>query len=155
MAATTSDASSIYNTTVSLLPSAADLVLALPRLAQRAGSLVLSLLPEEIDSFFSLAKDSGSIIADATTSGSLGSNSSLSATLDALNASITPAPSSPPQWLPSPSAAAGGFFSTLTENMSWQNLASFDSIFSYLASRWAVATFVIVRGYDLVSKDYC
>jgi len=144
MAATTSEAGSVYNTTASLLPSAADLVLALPRLAQRAGSLVLSLLPEQVDSFFSLAKDSGPIIADATTSGSLGNNNSLSATLDAFNATITPAPGSPPQWLPSPSAATAGFLTTLTEGMSWQNLASFDSIFSYLASRWAVATFIIV-----------
>jgi hypothetical protein len=144
MAATGAPTGSFYNATVSLLPSPADLALALPRLAQRAGSLVLGLL--EVDSILSLVRDSGSVIADATPAETSKLNRTISAAVDALNASITSPPGSVPTWTQAPPAKAG-FMATLTEGMSWQRISNFDSIFSYLASRWAIATFVIVSGH--------
>nr|POF12319.1 protein asi3 [Quercus suber] len=53
-----------YNT--SYVPSAKDLLLVVPRLAQRAGSLAFYRVPEAVDSFAGKIWNGGSIIADAT-----------------------------------------------------------------------------------------
>jgi len=132
---------SFYNTSVSLLPSPADLALALPRLAQRAGTLVLGLLAEDVNNLLSVVKYPFST-ADATTSGATAINQTLGITKDMLNATITSAPSNIPTWVPA-EPVKEGFLATLTSGLNWQRLGGFDGIFSYLASRWAVSTFII------------
>jgi len=139
--ADTSGSGSFYNTSLSLIPSPADLALALPRLAQRAGTLVLGLLAEDVNNLLSVVKYPFST-AGATTSGMTAINQTLGLTKDMLNATITSAPTSVPTWVPA-EPVKEGFIATLTSGISWQRLGGFDGIFSYLASRWAVSTFII------------
>lgn len=132
---------SFYNTSLSILPSPADLALALPRLAQRAGTLVFGLLAEDVNNILAVVKYPFST-ADATTSGMTVMNQTIAASKDMLNATITSAPESIPTWVPT-EPVKEGFIATLTSGISLQRLGGFDGIFSYLASRWAVSTFII------------
>jgi len=132
---------SFYNASSAFLPSPADLVLALPRLAQRAGTLVFGLLAEDVNNLISVVKYPFST-ADATTYGAAAINHTAAVTNDLLNATITSAPASIPTWVPR-EPVKEGFLATLTTRISWERLGGFDGIFSYLASRWSVSTFII------------
>ena len=128
-----------FNASLPFLPSPNDLVLALPRLAKRASSFALGYLPDQFDTFFSLARGPGSIIADATSRTSRQNNfTMIPSPSRTMAAAATTAPTS------QASAAANSFFGAAGELFSWQNLSNLDGIFSYLASRWAIATLLIV-----------
>ena len=121
----------------SFLPSAADLLYAVPRLARKASDFALFYLPDQLDNFFSMARNSGSAIADATAMTTSQNFTTMTATIPILqipSAAATATPSIDDQ----------SFFSFVTSAFSLQRLSNFDSVFSYLASRWAISTFFIV-----------
>lgn len=123
----------------SLIPSAIDLLLAVPRLAQRAGSFALFRMPEAVDNIAGKIFSGGSIIADAT--GRQTANSTITNTSQAfvqstgtaaLDAAISEA------------LTAGDTTRSTALGMMLQYVArlkNFGGIFSYLTSRWALATF--------------
>lgn len=127
----------------SYIPSAKDLLLVFPRLAQRAGSFALYHMPETVDNIAGKIWSGGSIIADAT-----GQHT--------MNSTITNMSNILPQ---STAAALGGVVSgVLKEGGAEESssmvgtmlngalkLKNFGGIFSYLLSRWALITFIVVR----------
>ena len=136
MAALEGYATSIRNGS-SFLPSATDLLFAVPRLAQRAGSFALFYLPDQLDEMFSIVRSPGSSIADATAATSTHNLTTMTSTASFLQVPMATGVAV--------SATDGqGFFSFLKSAFSLQRLSNLDSVFSYLASRWAVSTFFIV-----------
>jgi len=132
----------------SLLPSAADLLYAVPRLARKASNFALFYLPDQLDNFFSMARNSGSVIADATTTTTTHNLTTMTATIPILQV-----PSAAPTALSS--LDDQGFLSFVTSAFSLQRLSNFDSVFSYLASRWAISTFFIVCRKNADATEAC
>ena len=108
----------------SYLPSPADLLLAVPRLLYKAGSL-----GEHIDSVFGKLRSGGSIIAEPTATNV--TNVTVATTAgDFVQESVAAATS----------AAVGN-----QDDMGvLQALKNVGSFFGYLTSKWAIATFTIV-----------
>lgn len=112
-----------------------DFLLAVPRLAQRAGSFALLYIPEQLDGLLGKVRAPGSVIPEATTSSS--ANSSLATSAGAF------VQSSNASWDMAMSTArrvaeeSGNIFSL-------ENIRNFGGIFSYITSKWALTTFVIV-----------
>lgn len=131
---------SLRNASLALLPSPADLLFAVPRFARKASSFALLYLPEQLDGLFSIARNSGTVIADAT-------KTSLSRNMTLMTS--TPAMLRPPvasqTSIPDAAEAGSTVLSSIYESFSLDGLRNFDSVFSYLASRWAIATFFVVR----------
>lgn len=131
------------STNVSLIPSAAmDFILAVPRFAQRAGSLAFSHMPEAMDNIAGKIFNGGSIIADATgqqTANSTITNTShhfAQSTAEALNAAFGEA------WREGGDEASSSVLGMILQGFG--RLKNFGGIFSYLTSRWALATFTAV-----------
>jgi len=118
----------------SYIPSAKDLLLVLPRLAQRAGSFALSM-----DNIAGRIFHGGSVIADATgqhpVAESTITNMSAFAqsTASVLDATFREA------WTDSVDDASGSLFVSVTHFVT--KMKSFGGIFSYLTSKWALTTF--------------
>ena len=128
----------------SLIPSAAmDLLLVVPRLAQRAGSFALFHMPEAMDSIAGKIFSGGSMIADATgqqTANSTITNTSKAfaqSTAGVLDASLREAFREAGD-----EAASSSVFGMMLQGLA--RLKNFGGIFSYLTSRWALATFTAV-----------
>jgi hypothetical protein len=102
----------------SFLPSPADLLMAVPRLLARAGAL-----GEHIDSVFGKIRSGGTIIAEPTVA-------------NLTNATTATAAGRFVQESVAAAAAHAGLFQAL------KNVGSF---FSYITSKWAIATFSIVK----------
>lgn len=116
--------SSLANVT-SFLPSPADLLLAVPRLLSKAGAL-----GEHIDSVFGKIRSGGSIIAEPT-----------AANLTNATAATTSGKFVQESFVAAASSAAGN-----QDDMGvFQALKNVGSFFSYITSKWAIATFTIVR----------
>lgn len=108
----------------SLLPSPADLLMAVPRLLSKAGAL-----GEHIDSVFGRLRSGGSIIAEPTV------------------ANLTNATSATPlsKFIQESASAAAQAGAAAQEDMNlFQALKNLGSFFSYMTSKWAIATFSIV-----------
>lgn len=134
-----SASSALLNATSAVIPSPVDLLMALPRLARRAGSFLVY-LPEQFDGLLSMARNSGSVIADPT-SKSMEINST---TITSLATSVvqtlsdaqsTPTPTSVPR---------NGLSATIVQGFNLQAFNNLDGVFSYIASRWAISTFLVV-----------
>lgn len=122
-------------TNSSMIPSAKDLIMVLPRLAQRAGSFALY-LPDQVDSVFSKIRNGGSIIADATTANTSGPTATTSsATFFIQNTAAAAA-------VPTPGDGTG-LFSWVSSTMHFEGFRGFGGMFSYFGSRWALATFAV------------
>lgn len=107
----------------SFLPSPADLLMAVPRLLSRAGAL-----GEHIDGVWGKIRTGGSIIAEPTAN---------------LTNATTATTSS--RFVQESIAAAANAGSALQEDMNFfQALKNVGSFFSYITSKWAIATFSIV-----------
>ncbi|KAF2148943.1 hypothetical protein K461DRAFT_282420 [Myriangium duriaei CBS 260.36] len=118
----------------SLIPSAMDLVMVLPRLAQRAGSFASQLLPEQVDSVLHKIRHGGSVIADATStnvSTATMTKSVMSQFVQATAAAKLLQPDDP------------GLFSWFSSTLHFEGARGFGSMFSYFSSRWALATFTV------------
>lgn len=115
--------SSLSNVTA-FLPSPADLLLAVPRLFARAGAL-----SEHIDSVFGKIRNGGSIIAEPT----------------AANVSNATVAITSGSFVQESVAAAASVATGSPDDMGvFQALKNVGSFFSYITSKWAIATFTIV-----------
>lgn len=107
-----------------------------PRLVQKA----IAQLPEPLSSLFEMIRLPGSVIADATAT-SLENNTLASSTTSfAQNTSIAGASA----MATSTPELAEGFLASLSQILGLKKLSNLDGVFSYLFSRWAVSTFLIV-----------
>jgi len=115
-----------------LIPSAKDLLMVIPRLAQYA----FYQLPEQMDSIYSKIRSGGSMIADATamntTTATITNTSNIAAQTSAAAAQVAS------------ESADNGFFSWFMTTFNFEG-AGFGGMFSYFSSRWALATFAVVR----------
>ncbi|GAB7343203.1 hypothetical protein MBLNU457_1269t1 [Dothideomycetes sp. NU457] len=113
-----------------LIPSAKDLLMVIPRLAQYA----FYQLPEQVDSVYSKIRSGGSIIADATamntTTATITNATSMAAQTSAAAAQVAA------------ESADNGFFSWFMSTFNFEG-AGFGGMFSYFSSRWALATFAV------------
>lgn len=112
----------------SLFPSAMDLVLAVPRLAQRAGTFAFSYVPEQLEELVGRVRDGGSVIAEPTVA-----NTTRNATTVFEQGTTAPTASETIMARAAPEASGGLL----------QNLKSLGGIFTYLTSRWGVTTLVL------------
>lgn len=130
-------------TNTSLIPSPKDLVLVLPRLAQRAGSFAFYTVPEQIDGFMGKMRvGGGSMIAERTAAEKINATAS-NTTRAFLQAASSRAMGS----TATATAANGGVTAaeTFNENI-WglQTIRNLGGMFSYLMTRWALGTFFVV-----------
>lgn len=107
----------------SYLPSPADLLLAVPRLLYKAGSL-----GEHIDSVFGKLRSGGSIIAEPTAA-------------NLTNATVATTAGNFVQ--ESIAATASAALGNQDDMGVFQALKNVGSVFSYITSKWAIATFAI------------
>lgn len=123
----------------SLIPSAKDLLLVVPRLAQRAGSFALLHMPEAVEDFAGMIFHGGSIIADATGQ-KMTANSTITNTSAAFARSTAAVldPAIREAWSQGSEETSSMFGMVLQSVGKLKNLGG---IFSYLTSRWALATF--------------
>lgn len=119
----------------SLLPSAMDLLLAFPRLAQR--------VPEAMDNIAGKIFNGGSVIADATAH-SATANSTITNTSDAFVQSTASSLESTLReaWRSAAEEESSSLFMSVAHGIG--KLKQFGGIFSYLTSRWALTTFTAV-----------
>jgi S-adenosylmethionine:tRNA-ribosyltransferase-isomerase (queuine synthetase) len=110
----------------SFLPSPADLLMAVPRLLARAGAL-----GEHIDSVFGKIRSGGTIIAEPTVA-------------NLTNATTATAAGRFVQESVAAAAAHAGLAFQDDMNL-FQALKNVGSFFSYITSKWAIATFSIVK----------
>jgi hypothetical protein len=107
----------------SFLPSPADLLMAVPRLLSRAGAL-----GEHIDSVFGKIRSGGTIIAEPTVA----------------NLSNATTATTAGRFVQESVAAHAGLAFQDDMNL-FQALKNVGSFFSYITSKWAIATFSIVK----------
>ncbi|EON60852.1 hypothetical protein W97_00062 [Coniosporium apollinis CBS 100218] len=121
------------NTTSSYFPSSRDLLMAVPRLAQRLGSFAFH-LPDQFDNLLGKVQDGGSVIAEPTTTSSVNATVITSAAGFAQDSAAA-----------SFAAGAAGTAAPAVQGwfgwMNFENLRNLGGIFMYLTSRWAMATF--------------
>ena len=109
----------------SLVPSSSDLLLLVPRLARNMVHLAQRFLPDQ---------NMSAMAPDATPSQLLNMTASL------IQQPVTPAAAA----TASTPASSTGFMSYLT--LPWADgIKGFGGMFAYIGSRWALATFAIVR----------
>ncbi|EMC92003.1 hypothetical protein BAUCODRAFT_160611 [Baudoinia panamericana UAMH 10762] len=123
---------------ISWIPSAADLLLVVPRLAQKAGLFAIY-MPEAMDNIAGKIWNGGSIIADATaqqTANSTITNTSafVQSTAAVLDAAVRES------WQGNGDEAVS-LFGLMAQAVG--KLKNFGGIFSYLTSKWALATFTV------------
>lgn len=125
----------------SFVPSGTDLLLMVPRLAFKLGSFAFSNLPEHVDSVFGKMSNGGSIIADATAGDIMNATASNMSTAFSAGTSTASAAAAATT---SAAASENGFLSYITMPFTFEGVRGFGGMFSYLGSRWALATFVVV-----------
>ncbi|KAF4555451.1 ASI1-like protein [Elsinoe fawcettii] len=120
-------------TNTSIIPTAKDLIMVFPRLAQRAGSFAWY-LPDQMDSMLSKIRNGGSVIADATAANKSIPIATSSASLFIQNTAVPEA---------SAIANSTGLFSWVSSSVHFEGFRGFGGMFSYFGSRWALATFAV------------
>lgn len=131
-------------TNASLVPSAMDLLMVVPRLAQRAGSFALYHMPDAVDNIAGKIWSGGSVIADATAQ-------QTAANMTITNTSSAFAQNTGASML---ETSIRGAFSNAGDETSSSLLMSvghglskiknIGGVFAYLTSRWALTTFAVV-----------
>ncbi|KAL9088892.1 MAG: hypothetical protein Q9165_005949 [Trypethelium subeluteriae] len=112
-----------------------DLLLAAPRLAQRAGSFALFTVPERIDNFFGKLRSEGPFIAEATMAELLNASGTITSPETLGKASSSPQPSANATIASRPVAASHPF--------SFDSVRNLGGMFTYMTSKWALAVFAI------------
>lgn len=138
-------------TNSSLIPSPKDLILVLPRLAQRAGAFAFYTVPEHLDGIIGKMRDGGSMIAESTVAERLNATASNTTKFFFRSAS---APSTLSTARATAAQANTIVAETLTDNI-WsfqQTFRNLGGMFSYLTTRWALGVFFVVRC-DLLIYD--
>lgn len=119
-----------------------DILLVVPRLAQRAGNFAFLYMPEAVDNIAGKIFSGGSIIADAT---GQAANSTITNTSNAFaqsTAAIVDTAIREAFRDTGDTAATSSFLGMMFQGFA--RLKNFGGIFSYLTSRWALATFTAV-----------
>lgn len=146
------DPASASNT--SLIPSAMDLLLVVPRLAQRAGSFAMGHMPEAV--FAGKMWNGGSVIADATAQQTV-ANMTITNTSDAFaqNTGTSMLQTGIREvWNTAGSESSSSLLMSVGNGLA--KIKNVGGIFSYLTSRWALTTFVVVsRKYPTCGNSYC
>ena len=117
----------------SLIPSANDLLMVIPRLAR----LAVYRLPEQMDTVINKIRNGGSVIAEATSTDTI-----TSSVTEMSNATLQ---TSPAAIEAASTASQRGVFAWLINAFNFEGARGFGGMFSYFSSRWALATFAIVR----------
>ena len=119
----------------SLVPSSSDLLLLVPRLARNMVHLAQRFLPDQ---------NMSAMAPDATPSQLLNMTASLIQQPVTSAAAPAAAPAAAAAATASTQASSTGFMSYLT--LPWADgIKGFGGMFAYIGSRWALATFAIVR----------
>nr|POE95397.1 hypothetical protein CFP56_77636 [Quercus suber] len=124
-----------------------DLLLAVPRMAQRAGVFALYDMPEAVDNFAGKIWNGGSIIADATGQQTMNSTITNTSNLLARSTAAVLHGIATKGLNESSSTGTSSIFGTMLTGV--LKLKSLGGIFSYLLSRWALMTFIVVRAYTM------
>lgn len=124
----------------SYVPSSADLLMVVPRLARKLGQFAINALPEQMESVVGKLRSGGSVIAEATTIDMVNTTSSNTTAAFAQAASTVARTAAAAA---TPLADQGGFVSYITAPFNSDTIRGFGGMFSYLGSRWALTTFVI------------
>ncbi|KAH9827955.1 ASI3 putative integral membrane E3 ubiquitin ligase [Teratosphaeria destructans] len=121
----------------SLLPSAKDLLYVVPRLAQRA----IGIVPDAMDLAGKIWQDGGSIVADATGQTTTSMDMTITNTSAMLaQSTVTTLESAMSEvWREGAADEGASAFGLVLQGIG--RLKNFGGIFSYLTSRWALATF--------------
>ena len=133
----TMDSTSLTN--ASWIPSAADLILVVPRLAQRASSFAFH-LPGAVDNIAGKMWNGGSVIADATASQT--SNMTITNTSAFVQSTAAVLDAAIRESWPEATEETSSLFGLVVQGIG--RLKNFGGIFSYLTSKWALATFTAV-----------
>jgi hypothetical protein len=126
----------------SAVPSAMDLLMVFPRLAQRAGLY----LPETVEDIMDKVWNGGSSIAQATAEEASANVSSAIVTSSVVQETIaqttTPGMQAAFQraWVQGTTTGGSSIFGMIIQ--AFGRIKNFGGIFSYLTSRWALATFI-------------
>ncbi|KAK5117383.1 hypothetical protein LTR62_006001 [Meristemomyces frigidus] len=130
-------------TNSSWIPSASDLLLAVPRFAQRAGNFVFH-IPGAVDSLAGMLWSGGSVIADATAQETL-INSTITNTSafvqSTTGAALDTVAGSEAAGVLLDAEETSSIIGLMVQGVG--RLKNFGGIFSYLTSKWALATFTI------------
>ncbi|KAF2772782.1 hypothetical protein EJ03DRAFT_380447 [Teratosphaeria nubilosa] len=119
----------------SLLPSAKDLLYVLPRLAQRA----IGIVPDAMDLAGKIWQEGGSMVADATGQTTMDTTVTNTSAMLAQSTATTLESAMSEVWREGGADEAASAFSFVLQGIA--RLKNFGGIFSYLTSRWALATF--------------
>jgi hypothetical protein len=118
----------------STFPPPMDFLLTVPRLAQRAGAFAFYYIPEQLDGLLKKAHGPGSIIAEPTAS-------------DTLNTTIITGGGTFIQETASAAATAAGRAADAadpSQSLLFVHWQFYASVFSYISSKWAIATVISV-----------
>lgn len=129
----------------SLIPSAMDLLLVVPRLAQRAGSFALDYMPEAVDNIAGKIWSGGSMIADAThqqTTANMTITNATSSTFAQNTGASMLETSIREAWNKAGDESSSSLLMSVGQGLA--KLKNVGGIFSYLTSRWAITTFAVV-----------
>jgi hypothetical protein len=134
--------------------SSLDILLAVPRFARRAGAFAIHFLPEQLDGFLTKILAPGNVIAEATIGGVTNlSSPAVTNTTKSLVAISTAARSRV-----AGAAAAAGTSASIDSQMSFYtlftvpNFRTITNFGSYVLSKWALATFMVVC--NSITSDY-
>ena len=133
------DTSTISNT--SIVPSAMDFLMVFPRLAQRAGLY----LPDAVEDIMDKVWSGGSTIAQATAEDIAANTTSTNITSATVQEAIAQATADGMQaafqraWVQGTTTEGSSIFGMILQTFG--RIKNFGGIFTYLTSRWALATF--------------
>lgn len=139
-----------YNN-ITLIPSPGDLLLVLPRLAQRAGVFAFYTVPEQIDGFMGkIGVGGGSMIAEKT-AGEMANSTALNTTRQFLQAASSKVMGGAATATATAAHASAAAAEAGDDNV-WglQTLRNFGGMFSYLLTRWALGTFLVVSAINIL-----
>ena len=124
---------------ISYIPSAMDLLLVVPRLAQRAGNFALYHMPDAIDNVAGKIWSGGSMIADPTAHQTIANSTITNATTAYAQTTASVVESVIREAFSQGSEESGSFLMGVAAGIG--KLKNFGGIFSYMTSRWALTTF--------------
>lgn len=131
-----------------------DLLRAIPQAATAARQLVMNPL-EQLDGFLGKVMNSGSVIAEATGSGAPNITNNITSAAGKFiqsSAAAVPAAAASAATAATSGDAVEGADSLFNLDYIW-NLGKIGGIFSYITSRWALATFTVVCALHIETRS--
>lgn len=118
----------------SLIPSPNDLLMVIPRLAQKFGSFAFYNLSEHVDFAYNRVKSRANYIAGTTATNVTTATVTGASAFAQDTAALVAAQG----------AADTGFFAWMADAFNFEGARGFGGMLTYFGSRWALATFVVV-----------